>query len=64
MVFKRYFGFFVPFNGIEWYFKLPLTVPLSPTEIPLNGPMVLNDTEWYSMVFSGIQLALFVRGHL
>ena len=23
--------------------------------------MVLNDTEWYSMVISGIQLALFVR---
>ena len=37
-------GFFVPFSGIEWYFKLLLTVPLSPTEKPLNGPMVLNDT--------------------
>ena len=24
--------------------------------------MVLNDTEWYSMVISGIPLALFVRG--
>ena len=51
----------VPLNGIERYFKLPLTVPLSPTEIPLNGPMVLNDTDWFSMVFSGIPLALFVR---
>ena len=51
--------FFVPFCGIEWYFKLPLRVPLSPAEISLNGPMVLNDTEWYSMVISGMQLALF-----
>ena len=41
---KFYFGFFVPFCGIEWYFKLPLRVPLSPAEISLNGPMVLNDT--------------------
>ena len=32
-VFEWYFGFFVPFNGTEWYFKLPLRVPLSPTEI-------------------------------
>ena len=31
-------------HGIEWYFKLPLKVPLSPTEISLNGSMVLNDT--------------------
>ena len=37
-----------------------MRVPLSPAEISLNGPMVLNDTEWYSMVISGIQLALFV----
>ncbi len=51
-------GFCVPFNGIEWYFKLPLRVPPSPTEIALNGPMVLDDTEWYSMIFSGISLAL------
>ena len=49
MVFELYFGFFVPFNYIEWYFKL--TVPLSPTEIALNGPMVLIYTEWYSMVY-------------
>ena len=23
-------------NGIEWYYRLPLRIPLSPTEIPLN----------------------------
>ena len=34
---------------IEWYFKLPLSPKIS-----LNGPMVLNDTEWYSNVISGI----------
>ena len=43
------------FTGIEWYFKLQLRVPLSP-KISLNGPMVLNDTEWYSNVISGIPL--------
>ena len=53
MVFEWYFGFFVPFSDIEWYFKLPLRVPLSPAEMLLNGSMVLNDTEWYSMVISG-----------
>ena len=42
-------------NGIEWYYKLPLKIPLIPTEVPSNG------TEWYSMVFNGIPLALFVR---
>ena len=47
----------------EWHFKLPLRVPLSPTEISLNGPMVLNDTEWYSMVFNGIPLARFCKGN-
>ncbi len=47
----------IPFSGIEWYFKLPLRLPLSPTKISLHGPMVLNDTEWYSMVMSGIPLA-------
>ena len=31
------FCFVVPFSGIEWYFKLPLRVPLSPVEISLNG---------------------------
>ena len=31
-----------------------------PTEISVNGPVVLSDTEWYSMVFSGIRLALFL----
>ena len=35
------------FGGIEWYFKLPLRVPLRP-KISLIGPMELNDTEWYS----------------
>ena len=44
--FVDFFGFFVPFSGIGWYFKLPLRVPLSPAEISLNGPMVLNDIEW------------------
>ena len=39
-----------------------MRVPLSPTEISLNGPVILNDTEWYSMVIIGIPLALFVRG--
>ena len=53
-----FFGSFVPFGGIKWYFKLPLTVPLSSDEISLNGPMVLNDTEWYVMVISGIPLAV------
>ena len=38
------------------------TIDMSTTEISLNGPMVLNDTEWYSMVFSGIPLALFSKG--
>ena len=41
-------------NGTEWYYKLPLRIPLSPTEIPLNGPTVLN----------GIPLALFLSGPL
>ena len=34
------------------------SIPLSPAEIPLHSPMVLNDTK---MVFSGIPLATFVR---
>ena len=50
------------FSGIEWYFNLPLRVPLSLAEISLNDPMVLNDTEWYSMVISGMPLALFCKG--
>ena len=41
-----------------WYFKLPLSVPLSPAEISLNGPMVLNDTEWCSIVYHWL---FFVR---
>ena len=32
----------VPYSCIKWYFKLPLTVPLSPTKISLNGPNVFN----------------------
>ena len=33
-------------NGIEWYYNLPLRIPLSLTKIPLNGPMVLNGIQW------------------
>ena len=44
------------------YLKLPLTVLLSPSEIPLNGPVVPNDTKWYSVVCSGIPLVLFCKG--
>ena len=62
MLFLYYVGFFVPFSGIEWWFILPLKIPLSPVEISLNGSMVLNDTQWYSMVISGIPLALFCKG--
>ena len=47
-------------NGIEWYYKLPLRIPLSPTEIPLNGPMVLNGIQWYSMVYHWL---FFCQGH-
>ena len=53
---------YIEFSCIEWYFKLSLRVPLSHTEISLNGPMVPNDTEWYSMVINGIPLALFYKG--
>ena len=53
---------YVPFSGIECYFKLLLRVPPSPAEMSFNGPMVLNDTEWYSVVISGIPLALFCKG--
>ena len=42
---------------------LPLRVPLSTAEISLNGTMVMDDTEWYSMVFSGIPLPLFSKGN-
>ena len=35
---------------------------VSTIEISLNGPMVLNDTEWYSMVIMCIPLALFGKG--
>jgi len=51
MVFEWY-GFFVPFKGINWYFKLSLRVPSSPTKILLRGPLVLNDTQWYSVVYN------------
>ena len=44
-------------NGIEWYYKLPLRIPLSPTEIPLNGPTVLNGIQWYSMVYHWLFLS-------
>ena len=47
---------------IEWYFILPLIVPMSPAERSLNGPMILTDPERYSMVISGIPLALFCKG--
>ena len=40
-----------------------LRVPLGLAELSLNGPMVLNDTEWYSMVISGIPVALFCKGN-
>ena len=36
-------------NGIEWYYKIPLRITLSPAEIPLNGPMVLNGIQWYTI---------------
>jgi len=51
-IFEWYIGFLVPFSGIEWYFKLPLRVPLSSVEISL----IL-----YSMVITGIPLALFCK---
>ena len=54
----------MPFRGIEWYFKLLLRVPLSPIEISLNDPMILNATEWYSMVISGIPLPLYCKGYM
>ena len=44
------------------YFKLPLTVPLSPTEIPLNGPIVLN--AFYGIQWYNIGSFLCVRYHL
>ena len=40
--FESYFGFFVPFSGIKWYFKLPFRVPPSPAEIAL----ILNGIQW------------------
>ena len=46
------------FCTVQWYFKLPLSVPMRHTEISLNGPMVLNDTEWYSVVYHWL---FFVR---
>ena len=40
--FEWYFGFFVRFSGIEWYFKLPFRELLSPAEISL----ILNGIQW------------------
>ena len=38
-------------SGIEWYFKLPLRLPLSPAEIAL----ILNGNQWYTCdVFTGM----------
>jgi len=54
--FEWYFGFCVPFSGIEWYHKLPLRVYICTTESCWN----IIDAEWYSMVFNGIPFALFV----
>ena len=34
---------------------------MSPAEISLNDPKVLNDMEWYSTVISGIPLALLCQ---
>ena len=52
---------------VQWYcmvFLITIEIPLSPAELSLNGPMVLNDTEWYSLVISSIPLALFCKGRL
>ena len=45
--FELYFGFCVPFSGIEWYLRLPLRVyiPLSPAEISLMP----NGIQWYTI---------------
>ena len=53
--FDWYVGFFVPFSGIEWYFKLPLTLPLSPADISLllNG---IQCKQWYN-------IGSFCKGH-
>ena len=60
MAFWRCVGIFVPFSGIEWYFKLLLRLSLSPIKISLSGLMVLNDTKWYSMVFRVCRCLFFV----
>ena len=43
-------------NVIEWYYQLQLRIPLSPTEIPLNGPTVLNGIQWPT-------IGSFFQGH-
>ena len=46
---------------VQWYRMVFYVTVASPTETSLNGPMILNDTERYSMVSTGIPLALFVK---
>ena len=52
--FEWYFGFCVTFSGIEWYLKLPLRIPLIPAEISL----MLNDIQWYWIIYHWL---FFVR---
>ena len=40
-----HFGFFEPFSGIEWYFKLPMRVPLSPADISL---ILTTQERWHN----------------
>ena len=62
--YKKLFRFFVNdiLNGIPFRiplmknYKLPLGIPLSPAKIPLNGPMVLNGIQWYSVILNGLFL--------
>ena len=45
----------------EWYLKLPLTASTTESYInTLNGPMVLSDTEWYSIWYSVVYHWLFL----
>ena len=46
---------------VQWYRMVFKITVANPTETSLNGPMILNDTERYSMVSTGIPLALFVK---
>ena len=36
----------------EWYFQIPIGVSLRPASVPLKTSMVLNGTEWYSIVIN------------